>query len=135
MENEALLDNIPEDIPEDVPIVMLHLLQWHEKAIYPQNNSNSSCSGEEAYMQRYIPAFRPIASTYGGSTVVYIGKPLATLAGPDGNKWDVAALVKYPNISVFRRIVASDEYKANALQHRQAALKDWRLFVTVETQN
>lgn len=59
MDTKSLLDNIPEDIPEDAPIVMLNLLQWNEKANYPQESSNSSCSGEEAYLQRYILHFVP----------------------------------------------------------------------------
>lgn len=134
MDGKNLLDNVPENIPENVPVVMLNLLQWHENANYPQDTSHQPCSGREAYLQRYVPAFRPIAEKRGGSTVVYIGKPAATLVGPDENKYDVVALVKYPNIDVFRRIVSSEEYKANAAPHRIAALRDWRLVVTIENE-
>ncbi|KEF52726.1 uncharacterized protein A1O9_11143 [Exophiala aquamarina CBS 119918] len=134
MDGKTLLDNIPEGLPEDVPIVMLNLLQWNENANYPQDSSHPPCTGREAYLQRYVPTFRPIAEKWGGSTVVYIGKPAATLVGPDEKKFDVVALVKYPNIGVFRRIVGSDEYKTNAAPHRIAALKEWRLVVTIENQ-
>ncbi|KIX02510.1 uncharacterized protein Z518_08451 [Rhinocladiella mackenziei CBS 650.93] len=136
VDNNTLLSKIPNSLPPDTPVIMLNLLQWNEKATYTQDYALPPCSGREAYMHRYIPAFSAIASKVGGFTVLYMGVPVSMLVGPeeDNNKWDIAALVKYPNIETFRRIVGSEEYATAALQHRDAALKDWRLFVTTESE-
>lgn len=40
--------------------------------------------------------------------------------------------MKYPNIDVFRKALGGDEYKKAALEHRDAALKDWKLVASTQ---
>ena len=126
------LDNIPDDFPKDQPVVMLNLLEWNEQAKYLEGSSHSPCSGQEAWVERYAPVFREVAAKHGGLDLLYLGLPASMIIGEDCEKWDAVALVKYPNIETFRNAISSDEYAATALEHRDAALKDWKLIATSE---
>ena len=55
------------------------------------------------------------------------------VAGSNENeKWDMVALVRYPNFSAFRKVVESEMYIKDAQPHRIASLEDWKLYATTE---
>lgn len=127
-----LLGNIPKDFPENQPVFMLNLLQWNEQAKYPEGSSHSPCSGQEAWVIRYVEEFRRLATEAGGFELVYLGLPASKIVGEESEKWDAIALVKYTNIETFRKTLGSDDYAATALEHCDAALKDWKLVASTE---
>ncbi len=123
-----------EVIRENTPFVMLNLLRYREQADYGGQTEFASCSGREAYYQRYVPAFAEIAArseTTKNFKLIFIGAVLARLVGPAEEQWDDIVLVEYPNFAAFRGVVESPEYKQDADPHRRAALADWRLIATL----
>ncbi|KAI9040682.1 uncharacterized protein KD926_007762 [Aspergillus affinis] len=129
---EHLLDNIPADLPKDKPIFMLNLLRFYDQAHYPKGSKHSPCSGQEAWVARYVTEFRRLATEAGGFELIYLGLPASKIVGEDGEKWDAVVLVKYTNIETFRKTLGSDDYAAIAAEHRDAALKDWKLIASTQ---
>ncbi|KAJ5969565.1 hypothetical protein N7501_005813 [Penicillium viridicatum] len=127
-----LLDKIPGDFPEDKPVFMLNLLQFYDQARYPKGSTHSRCSGQEAWVVRYVTEFQRLATEAGGFELTYLGLPASKIVGEDGEKWDAVVLVKYPNIETFRKTLGSDDYAATAAEHRDAALKDWKLIASTQ---
>jgi uncharacterized protein (DUF1330 family) len=127
-----LLDNIPSDFPEHKPVFMLNLLQFHDQAQYPKGSKHSPCSGQEAWVVRYVTEFRRLATEAGGFELAYLGLPASKIVGENGEKWDAVVLVKYTNIETFRKTLGSDDYAATAEEHRDAALKDWKLIASTQ---
>lgn len=127
-----LLDNIPADFPIDKPVFMLNLLQFYDRAQYPEGSKHTPCSGREAWVVRYTAEFGRLATEAGGFELIYLGLPASEIVGEDGEKWDAVVLVKYTNIETFRTAIGSDKYVATAAQHRDAALKDWKLIASVQ---
>lgn len=121
-----------EAIPDDSPVVMLNLVRYNEHADYGGHTELPACSGQEAYFQRYAPAFNAVAAAEGvtGIQVVYLGSVAAALAAPDGEHWDTIVLVQYPSFAAFRTVTESPQYRSEAYPHRKAALADWRLIAT-----
>jgi uncharacterized protein (DUF1330 family) len=117
-------------IPENTPILMLNLLRYKEQADYGQRTDFSPCSGQEAYFQRYIPAFSKLAAAIKDIQPFFIGNPMVSLVGEE--VWDTVALIEYPNFAAFRQVVENPEYETDALPHRLAAIDNWRLIVTVK---
>ncbi len=128
---EAVLE-AAEAIPEASPVVMLNLVRYNERADYGGRTDLPACSGQEAYLQRYAPAFNAVAAAEGvtGIQVLYLGSVAAALAAPDGEHWDNIVLVQYPSFAAFRAVTESAKYATDALPHRKAALADWRLIAT-----
>ncbi|ACK50924.1 conserved hypothetical protein [Methylocella silvestris BL2] len=118
-------------------VQMVNLLRYRAIADYGAGGEYSPCSGQEAYFQRYLPAFAKVASAVvPGETfsVWWVGGVLATLVPPTGETWHAIALVEYPSFEVLRRIIDSPEYKSDAAPHRRAALEDWR-FIAAQKMN
>ena len=115
------------------PVQMVNLLRYRETATYDADADHAPCSGQEAYFQRYIPAFAKVAAEVApGETfsVSWVGAVLATLVPPTGENWHAIAIVEYPSFEVLRRIIDSPEYKSEADPHRRAALEDWRFIAS-----
>ncbi|KAF4151960.1 hypothetical protein CNMCM6069_002815 [Aspergillus lentulus] len=119
------LNKIPKDFPEDQPVFMLSLLQWNDQAEYPEGSSHPPCSGQEAWVGRFVREISKLATETGNFEWVYQGLPLSRIIG--GEKWDLVALVKFANIGTFRNTVGSDSFAPAVLEHRDAALKNWKL--------
>jgi hypothetical protein len=117
------------------PLQMLNLLRFRSHARYDgHDNLATPCSGQEAYLERYVPAFDRVAGHLDVTTrIIWIGAVGADVVAPDGEHWDMAAVVEYPDFTTFRRITESNEYLTDADPHRQAALEDWRLVATTPT--
>ena len=121
-----------EAIPDGSPVVMLNLVRYNPQADYGDRADQAACTGKEAYLQRYAPAFNAVAAAEGitGTKVLYLGAVMAALAGPAEERWDDIVLVQYPSFSAFRAITESPHYQSDAYPHRKAALADWRLIAT-----
>lgn len=119
-------------IDPNKPVYMLNLLKFRPVAVYDPSTpaeirSLPSCSGQDAWQQRYVPAFFALP-TMNGSRVPFSGKMVGKVLGLKDDDWDEVALVKYENIGVFRDTVMSEEYMRMVVPHRVAALADARLF-------
>ena len=115
------------------PVQMVNLLRYRATANYDAGVEHPPCSGREAYLQRYIPAFAKVAAAVAPGesfSVEWIGGVLATLVPPTGETWHAIAIVEYPSFEVLRRIIDSPEYRSEADPHRRAALEDWRFIAT-----
>ena len=108
------------------PVQMLNLLRYREQALYKVESGEPPCSGRTAYFERYLPAFRRLASDIAPKRL-FIGSVLK-LVGPEGARWDDALIVEYSSYAAFRAVVGSDAYRNEAAPHRLAALDDARLF-------
>ena len=120
-------------IPSGVPVTMINLVAFFPEAQYEDANEKP-CSGMEAYIQRYAPAFNQVAAQLGveGIEVVYVGPVAQTILGPAEPKWDAVALVRYPNFSALRKVTESSLYLEKAEPHRRAALKAWEFIATFQ---
>ncbi len=134
---EANAEDLPAAaaaIPKDVPVFMLNLLRYKERADYVDERTDlTPCSGREAYYQRYVPAFNKVAAG-DEIKITWLGNALARVVGPSDEQWDDVVIVEYPNFAVFRRIVESPDYKADAAPHRLAALENWRLIAMTKAE-
>jgi uncharacterized protein (DUF1330 family) len=113
---------ILSSLPPGESVVMLNLLRFYAIARY--KDSTEPCSGSEAY-ERYSKIALP-ALAKAGASMVFMGRPAASLIGPADERWHLMLLVKYPSVDAFRSMVSAPEYQA-ALKHRTAALQDSRL--------
>ena len=120
-------------IPSGVPVTMINLVAFFPEAQYEDANEKP-CSGMEAYIQRYAPAFNQVAAELGveGIEVLYVGTVAQTILGPAEPKWDAVALVRYPNFAALRKVTESSLYFAKAEPHRKAALKAWEFIATFQ---
>jgi hypothetical protein len=117
-------------IPSDTPIVMLNLVTYRESVEYP---GMERCTGREAYLARYAPAFNKAAAAaaVNGIEVVYLGAVAACIVPSQKCQWDEVVLVRYPNFSALRKVIESPLYVSEAEPLRKAALKDWQFIVTL----
>jgi len=118
------------ELSADQPVVMLNLLRFREMADYsahPDLAPPEPISGSDAY-QRYGQAAQPHIAR-AGATVDYLAACHPTVIGPEGERWDVIILVRYPNPAAFVAMVTTPEYQSLS-GHRTAALADSRLVPT-----
>jgi len=89
-------------IPSGTQIVMLNLVAYRESVEYP---GMERCSGREAYLTRYAPAFNKAAAAAGvnGIEVVYLGAVAACIVPSQKCQWDEVVLVRYPSFSALRK--------------------------------
>ena len=120
-------------IPHDAPVTMINLVQFFEEAQY-EGASEKPCSGREAYMQRYAPAFNEVAGVLkvDGIEVIYVGAVAQIILGPSDPEWDAIAIVRYPSFSALRTVTESALYLEKAEPHRKAALKAWEFIATFQ---
>jgi uncharacterized protein (DUF1330 family) len=130
----------PEDLvaaaavfPADSPVVVVNLVQYRAEADYGEHATLPACTGEEAYFERYLPAFNEAVKPFGGCELVFGGRVMARLVGPPVEPhWDAVIVARYPSIAAFQDLVNDPSYKANAKPHRSAAVADCRAFVTTD---
>jgi uncharacterized protein (DUF1330 family) len=119
-------------VPGGVPVTMLNLLRFRERASYDDAGDAGlePCSGREAYEQRYgACAFEHVTRV--GGEVLWGGEAAGSLIAPEGEEWDTALLVRYPSIEAFTEMIGDPDYTACS-RHRRAALADSRLIATVD---
>ena len=100
------------------PIVMINLLKFRDKAVYPDGR-DAQLSGREAYM-RYAVAVTELLPKFGGRAL--FGGDVTFLAlGQVEELWDEVALAEYPNRAALWAMSTSPEWREIAV-HRQAGL-------------
>jgi len=114
-------------VPPGVPVVMLNLLKFRDKARYADQASD--LTGKQAYGIYSKSAFEHVTAT--GGEVIFWGKAHASIIAPEGEVWDEMLLVQYPSVEKFVAMVMNPEYQKIAV-HRTAALEDARLIATVK---
>ena len=117
------------------PVHMLNLVRYRAQAAYAQPSELAPCSGREAYLQRYAPAFARVAAAMAPGehfAPVLLAGVQAMLIAPADEAWDDMVIVEYQDFTMLRRILESPQYEAEAAPHRRAALADWRFIATLK---
>lgn len=115
------------DLPLDLPVAMLNLLRFRERADYAADVDAAirrDATGAEAYAAYGRAAAAPFARA--GGRQVWLGTPRLTVIGPADEAWDLAFVAEYPSGEAFLGMLRDPEYRA-AVVHRQAAVADSRL--------
>jgi len=125
------LEQASAGLGQDETIHMINLVRYRDQADYRGSSPLPPCSGREAYLQRYAPAFRKVAAgeDYG---LFWMGNVRALLVGGAGEHWDDIVIVRYASLAALRRILGSPAYEAEAAPHRRAALADWKFILTTQ---
>jgi uncharacterized protein (DUF1330 family) len=110
----------------DRPVVMLNLLKFRAKAVYPDGRP-SDLTGRQAYDLYAAPMQKVIEG--GGGRVLFGGAIASLVIGEVEDLWDTCVLVEYPSAAAFAAIVTSPEV-AEIGVHRAAAL-DGQLLIRV----
>lgn len=82
---------------DDAPIVMLNLIKFE------------SDGGRERYLQ-YHQMAKPVLARY-DVKIAFGGDGLPILTAGPATGWDAVVLVRYPNRSAFKNMVADPEYQ------------------------
>lgn len=115
-------------VPPGIPVVMLNLLRFRDRADYAPETELPPCTGREAYAE-YMRLVEPILARVGGK-LIWKGEARHAFIAPDGEDWDEVLLVAYPSREAFLDMLKSPDYQAITI-HRTAALEDARLIATV----
>lgn len=111
-----------KSLSRDHPIDMLNLIRLHEAARYPDGRQATGAEAYASYGRFSAPVFQRV-----GGTIVWRGEPQAMLIGPSDGLWDIAFIARYPTAAAFLEMVTDPVYQAEAVPHRQAAVRDSRL--------
>ena len=103
---------------EDGAFVMVNLLKFKPKAEY-EDGSDADLSGAEAYA-RYGAAVQACIAAVGAKGV-FSGAVTGLMLGEVEENWDMVAMVEYPTLASFQKMVSSPEYQA-ITHHRTAGL-------------
>jgi uncharacterized protein (DUF1330 family) len=98
----------------DGPVMMVNYLKYVKEV-----DGKTGKALYKEYMNAVIPFFLESKAD-----LVFKGKELMTLIGPDENYWDEILIVKYPSKDGFMKMISNPEYPANL---RAKALADSRL--------
>jgi uncharacterized protein (DUF1330 family) len=101
------------------PVVMVNLLKFRTKAVYPDGRS-TDLTGRQAY-DLYAAAMQKVVEKNGGR-LLFGGDVASLVIGEVGDLWDTCALVEYPSAAAFAAIVTSPEV-AEIGVHRAAGLE------------
>ena len=132
MKREAILE-AAQAAGRGSPVQMVNLLRFRDEAQYENGSALPTCSGQEAYMQRYVPAFAQVAAQVAPGEAfrpVFVGGAVSTIVAEPGEEWHAVAIMEYDSFEGLRKTVESIEYETAAAPHRRAALADWR-FIAV----
>src|SRR5580692_8439453 len=126
----AALEAAGKTLDGEGPVYMVNMVRFRDRADYHGTSAFPPCSGRDAYLQRYAPAFNKVAQgeDYG---VFWLGNVREVLVGA-GERWDDIVIVRYSSFAALRRILQSGAYEQEAAPHRRAALADWRFLVTTQ---
>ncbi|MBQ4822546.1 hypothetical protein [Aquimarina sp. MMG016] len=109
-------------LPVEGSFQMLNLLKFKDKV---EETETSGAEAYAVYMNAVMPFF--MASK---ARVIYQGKPMFNLIGPDGDKeWDKVLIVEYASKEDFIGMITTKGYPA---EMRSRALEDSRLILCKE---
>lgn len=121
------LNEIERSHDPNKPIFMLNLWRFRPTALYGPEHAHLSsgpCIGREA-TERYRAAIQSVLPP--NALIHFVGDFEGMVAGPEGEKWDWVAIVRYESLKGFRDMVESAEYREEVEPHRIAGLEEWRL--------
>jgi len=101
------------------PVVMVNLLKFKDKAVYPDGRE-CSLTGAEAY-DLYGREMVKFVESQGGR-VLFSADVRHLMIGEVEGLWDAVALVEYPSEQEFTRIAIAPEVRAIGI-HRAAGLE------------
>lgn len=110
---EEFIANAPKG-----PIHMLNLLKFKEKAEYADGRE-TPLSGAEAYAVYGAGVARLIQAM--GGRFVYQAATNTMVIGDSELPWDAVAIVEYPSLEDFQKMVSSEAYQSVHV-HRDAGL-------------
>ncbi len=113
-------------LPRDVPVMMLNLVKYRDKAQYEDGRDATGAEAYAAYGRESAPVFERV-----GGEIIWRGKPEVMLIGPFEKQWDEIFVARYPTAGAFLEMVTDPVYR-EAVKHRQAAVEDSRLIRTGE---
>jgi uncharacterized protein (DUF1330 family) len=113
-------------LPRDVPVMMLNLVKYRDKAQYEDGRDATGAEAYAAYGRESAPVFERV-----GGEIIWRGKPEVMLIGPFEKQWDEIFVARYPTAGAFLEMVTDPVYR-EAVKHRQAAVEDSRLIRTAE---
>ena len=116
-------------LPRDIPVMMLNLLKFRDKAAYEDGREVTGAEAYAAYGRETAPVFKRV-----GGEIIWRGKPEVMLIGPQDKQWDMIFIARYPTAGAFLEMVTDPDYQA-AVRHRRAAVLDSRLIRTTEVQH
>ena len=118
-----------KSLDRDTPINMLNLVQFFDRAEYPEDHALAAegLTGAQAYAN-YGAASGPVLARVGGE-IIWRGGFEVSLIGDASEVWDTMFIAHYPTASAFLAMVTDPEYKL-AVVHRQAAVMNSRLIRT-----
>ncbi|WP_158815694.1 hypothetical protein [Methylocapsa sp. S129] len=127
----SALEAAGRTLAEAGPVFMVNMVRYRDQAAYEPGTRLPPCSGREAYLQRYAPAFNQVAEGE-NHAVFWVGNVRGVLVGLDGEQWDDIVIVRYTSFPSLRRILESPSYEEQAAPHRRAALANWKFIVTTQ---
>ena len=90
-------------LPDDTPVTMLNLMRFRAHSL------DGNGSGWDAYLRYSVLAIKTIKAV--GGTIVWTGVAEAVALGvASENRWDYAALVRYPSRAAFAAMMISPDY-------------------------
>ena len=104
---------------DDGPVCMINLFKFKNKAEYTDGR-DSQLTGIEAY-EIYSNKTRKMVQEAGGR-ILHTSVIKGLVVGEVEQLWDVVAIVEYPSIEVFMKMVDSEEWKENII-HKDAGLE------------
>lgn len=114
-------------LPRDMPISMLNLLRFRDRAVYADDREATGAEAYAAYGRESGPIFDRV-----GGRIVWRGTPETVLIGPQDERWDLIFVARYPTAGAFLEMVTDPDYQI-AVKHRQAAVLDSRLIRLAES--
>lgn len=130
--------SLVKNFPPNVPVTLIHMLRFHDIAIYPPSSPHASLesmTGRDAFYKRYVAAGNAAAQQVGitpAETKFCSASVTSLLLGLNDVPWDVVTARKFASFEEYARYQMSRSYQENAVPHRDAALKDWSLVALVE---
>jgi len=106
----------------DQPVSMLNLLRFNDRA--KPDLGCDGMSGREAY-EEYGRRVASLDPPFAG-TPIWLGNGVATVIGPDDERWDQILIVNYDSARDFLSAVSRADY-LEAAPARDAAIADSRL--------
>jgi uncharacterized protein (DUF1330 family) len=100
------------------PIVMVNLLKFRERALYPDKR-DAHLSGREAYL-RYAAAATELLPKFGGRAI-FAGDVTFLAIGRVESLWDEIVLAEYPDRAALWAMSSSEAWRRIAV-HREAGL-------------
>ena len=104
---------------KDLPIYMVNLLKFKDKATYPDKRE-TDLTGEEAYAIYGQEVRKHLEKV--GAKPIFSGKVSRLMLGEVEDLWDVVAIATYPNRKAMLDMLSDPEYIKSA-QHRVAGLE------------